>query len=84
MGRLVAIGRNKSLHLLLRGCRTGAHVSRFLGELDSPRVASLGQLARLSLTWTDPDRGTPRDELARFGLIRQERADKSQPEPRWL
>ncbi len=79
MGRLVSIGRNKSLHLLLRGCRTSENVSRFLGELDSPRVAGLGELARLSLTSSDPNRGTPRDELARFGLIRPERPDASRP-----
>ncbi len=34
LGRLVAIGRDKSLGALLRGCRTADHVSSFLQELD--------------------------------------------------
>lgn len=34
LGRLVAIGRDKSLGVLLRGCRTPNHVSSFLQELD--------------------------------------------------
>jgi nitrogen PTS system EIIA component len=36
LGRLVAIGRDKSLGVLLRGCRTAEHVSSFLQELDQP------------------------------------------------
>jgi len=34
LGRLVAIGRDKRLGTLLRGCRTAEHVSSFLDELD--------------------------------------------------
>jgi PTS system nitrogen regulatory IIA component len=36
LGRMVAIGRDRSLRLLLRGCRTAEHVSSFLRELDQP------------------------------------------------
>ena len=38
LGRLVAIGRDKSLGVLLRGCRTAEHVSSFLEELDQPGI----------------------------------------------
>jgi nitrogen PTS system EIIA component len=38
MGRLVAIGRDRSLGVLLRGCRNAEQVSSFLQELDQPRL----------------------------------------------
>ena len=38
LGRLVAIGRDKSLGVLLRGCRTAEHFSSFLQELDQPGI----------------------------------------------
>jgi PTS system nitrogen regulatory IIA component len=34
LGRMVAIGRDRSLRFLLRGCRTAERVSSFLHELD--------------------------------------------------
>jgi nitrogen PTS system EIIA component len=39
LGRMVAIGRDRSLRLLLRGCRTAEHVSSFLQELDQSSSA---------------------------------------------
>jgi PTS system nitrogen regulatory IIA component len=35
LGRISAIGRDKALRLLLRGCRTAEHVYSFLQEIDS-------------------------------------------------
>lgn len=42
LARLVAIGRDKSLGLLLRGCRTPEHVASFLQELDQSGPAGPG------------------------------------------
>ena len=89
LGRLVAIGRNKSLRLLLRGCRTAEHVSAFLDELDQPTVGRLDELARMSLSWLDREQRDPRSDLAFFSLTREEGPSHGGrkagvPEWRWL
>jgi PTS system nitrogen regulatory IIA component len=89
LGRLVAIGRNKSLRLLLRGCQTAEHVSAFLKELDLPVAGRLDELARMSLSWRDRDHRDPWRELAYFSLTREDRPAGDRggwgfPEPRWL
>ncbi len=89
LGRLVAIGRNKSQLLVLRGCRTAEHVSAFLDELDQPVVGRLDDLARMSLSWRDPEKRDPRRELAIFSLTREDRPARDRegekgPGPRWL
>jgi mannitol/fructose-specific phosphotransferase system IIA component (Ntr-type) len=42
LARLVAVGRDKSLGRLLRGCRTPEHVSSFLQELDQSGLSGPG------------------------------------------
>ena len=88
LGRLVAIGQNKSLRLLLGGCHTPAQVSAFLGELDRPLAGPLDELARVSLTWAEQNPSDPWQDLASFGLARPGRHARGQggqwPERRWL
>ena len=89
LGRLVALGQNKGLRLLLGGCQTAAHVTAFLDELDQPFVGRIDELARRSLTWLERDRLEPRSELAVFGLVQEEtrqrdREIKRSSNPRWL
>src|SRR5205814_4304740 len=73
LGRLVAIGRNKSLRLLLLGCRTPEHVCAFLNELDQPVTGRLDELARMSLSWRDREKRDTWRELAIFSLTREDR-----------
>jgi nitrogen PTS system EIIA component len=89
LGRLVAIGRDKSLRLLLGGCETAEHVSAFLDELDQPVAGRLDELARRGLTRLDRDQRDPWRELAAFGLVREDRPGRTRdsgapPEQRWL
>ena len=89
LGRLVAIGRDKTLRLLLGGCETAEHVSAFLGELDQPVAGRLDELARTSLTRLDRDRRDPWGDLAAFGLVREDRPGRDRKtgaprEQRWL
>ncbi len=89
LGRLVAVGRNKSLRLLLRECRTAEQVSAFLDKIDQPVTGCLDELARLSLTQLGRDRTNPWSELAYLSLTRadrpvRDREPTASPEPRWL
>lgn len=89
LGRLVAVGRNKSLRLLLRACRTAEQVAAFLNEIDQPVAGRLDELARMSLTRLDRDQGDPWSDLAYFSLTREHRPARNRegrsfPEPRWL
>jgi hypothetical protein len=71
LGRLVALGRNKSLRLLLHGCRTPEHVAAFLDELDQPVTGRLDELAGMSLSLRDREQRDPWRELAIFTLTRE-------------
>jgi PTS system nitrogen regulatory IIA component len=89
LGRLVAIGRDKSLRLLLGGCQTAEHISAFLDELDQPVAGRLDDLARMSLTRLDRDRRDPWTELAKFSLARDDRPERDRDgkvssRQRWL
>jgi len=89
LGRLAAVGRNKSLLLLLRECRTAEQVSAFLEELDRPVAGRLDDLAWMSLTRLERDQGDPWHDLAYFSLTRagrpaRDREGRRIPEPRWL
>ena len=89
LGRLIAVGRNKSLRLLLRACRTAEQVAAFLNEIDQPVAGRLDELARMSLTRLDRDQGGPWSDLAYFSLTREhrparDREGRSFPEPRWI
>jgi nitrogen PTS system EIIA component len=89
LGRLVAIGRSKSLRLLLRGCRTAEQVSAFLDEIDRPVAGRLDELARMSLTRLDGEREDPWGDLAYFSLTREDRPARDRESdgflrPRWL
>jgi nitrogen PTS system EIIA component len=89
LGRLVSLGQNKSLCLLLGGCRTAEHVSALLAELDQPVVGRLDELARMSLSWRERDRIDPRSELGYISLAREHRPDSDRQgqglfRPRWL
>jgi nitrogen PTS system EIIA component len=79
LGRLVAIGRNKGLRLLLGGCHTPEHVSAFLEELDQPVAGPLDELARMSLTLVEANERDPWRDLAVFSLTRQD-GDGRRPE----
>jgi nitrogen PTS system EIIA component len=74
MGRLISIGRNKSLRLLLGGCRTAEHVSALLRELDQPVVGQLDELAQMGLSRPERDQTDRRMELGYFGLVQPHRA----------
>ncbi len=84
MGRLVAIGRNQSRHLLLSHCETAEQVCEFLAELDQPVIGRLDELARMSLSWRDREMRDPRHELAIFGLTREDHLGGDISELRWL
>jgi mannitol/fructose-specific phosphotransferase system IIA component (Ntr-type) len=89
LGRLVALGRSKSLRLLLQGCGTPEHVSAFLGELDQPVTGRLDELARMSLSRRDRQERDPWRELAIFSLTREHHPargvqDGGVLESRWL
>src|SRR5262249_55740709 len=73
LGRLVASGRDKALRLLLRGCRTPEHVAVFLRRLDPPEIGPRDELARISLSWIERGHRDPWRELARLGLLRDDR-----------
>ncbi len=89
LGRLVSIGRNESLRLLLGGCRTAEQVSELLGEIDQPVVGQLDELARMSLRRLERHRTDRRTELGYFGLVLEpprspDRSGTGLPRPRWL
>jgi PTS system nitrogen regulatory IIA component len=89
LGRLAAVGRNKSLLLLLRECRTAEQISAFLEELDRPVAGSLDELAWMSLTRLEREQGDPWRDMAYFTLTRVDRPTRDRegrriPEPRWL
>ncbi len=84
MGRLGAIGRNQSRHIFLSSCQTAEQVSAFFAELDQLAVSRLDDLARISLSWRNPERRDPWGELASFSLTREDRAGVGGPERRWL
>jgi PTS system nitrogen regulatory IIA component len=89
LGRLVALGRNQSLRLLFRDCRTPEQVSAFLNEIDQPVAGHLDDLVRMSLTWTGREQGDPWRDLTYFSLMREDHPDRNRaggsgPEPRWL
>ena len=83
------MGRNKSLRLLLGGCRTAEHVSALLAELDQPVVGQLDDLALMSLDRDERERTDRRRELGYFGLVEEhrvasDREDRGRFRPRWL
>jgi hypothetical protein len=85
----VGLGRNKSLRLPPRGCRTPERVAAFLGELDQPVTGRPDELARMSLSLRDRQERDPWCELAIFSLTREHRPgrdwqDGRFPGPRWL
>jgi len=90
LGRLVAIGRNTSLRVLLHGCQTVEDVSAFFDELDRPVAGRLDELAKMSLSKVDRETRDPWRELAYFSLTREDRPARDRqgensPElPRWL
>jgi PTS system nitrogen regulatory IIA component len=84
LGRLVAIGRNPSLHRILCGCRTAEEVAAFLAELDQPVVGRLDELARMSLSRRGREPRDPWRELAIFSLTREDRPGGDSSGPRWL
>jgi mannitol/fructose-specific phosphotransferase system IIA component (Ntr-type) len=86
LGRLFALGRNQSLRLLLRECRTAEQVVALLDGLDQPVHGRLDDLARMSLTRMDRDRLDPWRELACFSLSWDARDPEHLDElsPRWL
>jgi len=84
LARLVAIGRNESRHLVLRGCQTAEQVVAFLAELDQPVVGRLDELARMSLSRRDRETRDPWRELAIFALTQEDRPGGDVPRPRWL
>ena len=87
LGRLAAIGHNQGLRLLLSDCRTVEQIYAFLDGIDRPVVGQLDDLARMSLTLLDPVPGDPWREMARFGLLREERPARDSRgffESRWL
>ena len=55
--------REKSLRLLLRACRTAEQVAAFLSETDQPVAGRWDELARMSLTRLDRERGDPWSDL---------------------
>lgn len=86
LGRLVAVGRNSSLRLLLRECRTAEQVFAFLQEIDRPAAGRLDDLARLSLTRVRRDRRDPWRDLAYYSLTQEDRDPEGARPPavRWL
>ena len=89
LGRLVSLGRNKSLCVLLGDCRTAEHVSALLAELDQPVVGQLDELAQMSLSQPERERTDRRRELGYFGLVDEHRAasdrkGQGHSRPRWL
>jgi mannitol/fructose-specific phosphotransferase system IIA component (Ntr-type) len=86
LGRLVAVGRNSSLRLLLRECQTAEQVFAFLQEIDRPAAGHLDDLARLSLTRVSRDRRDPWRDLAYYSLTQEDRDPEGGglSDQRWL
>jgi PTS system nitrogen regulatory IIA component len=89
LGRLAAVGRNKSQLLLLGECRTAEQISAFLEQLDRPVSGGLDELAWMSMTRIKRDQGDPWRDLTYFSLTWTDRPgldreDGRLPEPRWL
>jgi PTS system nitrogen regulatory IIA component len=89
LGRLFSIGRNKSLRLLLGGCRAPEHVSALLAELDQPVVGQLDELAQMILSRPEREQTDRRRELGYFGLVREhrvasDRQGRDHSRPRWF
>lgn len=85
-GRLVALGRNSALRLLLRKCRTAAGVSAFFKEIDQPVSGHLDDLARVSLTQPEEKKRDPWRDLAFLSLTRHSHPDSggNRSEGRWM
>jgi mannitol/fructose-specific phosphotransferase system IIA component (Ntr-type) len=89
LSRLISIGRNKSLRLLLGGCRTPEHVSALLAELDQPVVGQLDELALMILSRPEREQTDRRRELGYFGLVQEHRVPSDRKgrgdiRPRWF
>jgi nitrogen PTS system EIIA component len=89
LGRLISIGRNKTLRLLLSGCRTAEHVSALLAELDQPVVGQLDELAQMAFSRPERDQVDRRRELGYLGLVQQapaasDRKGRGHFRPRWF
>jgi PTS system nitrogen regulatory IIA component len=86
LGRLLAVGRNKSLRLLLRACRTSEQVTAFLHTVDQPADGRLDDLAYMSLSRLDRDRHNPWRDLSYYSLTgdAHDLPGHGDADPRWL